>query len=598
MSAPIREFRARTPRREVRLGCWVTLEGKRARGVTSDLSEGGASLQLAVAGLAGLELGARLSLRLVLDAGAPLEGLAEVVWLDPDDRDVRDQRVLGVGVEFVGLEAEERARLATFLRDFRPAVLVLEDDPEYSELYQSLCEQYRLRVCATMGEALQELESSEVSVLLLGERLPETDCLGFLKTLSEKLPNAKASRVVISEYTVAGQLQTLANLGRLFSFLRKPFGSRELHQTVQRAADAYVLATRNSVLLHALERANERLQRENAYLRQRFVGAAGFEQLIGRSVELKRATDGLSRVQRTDTTVHLQGETGTGKELFARALHVGGRRASGPFVVQNCAGLGEGLMASTFFGYTRGAFTGAERDHPGIFQRASGGTLFLDEVSELSHAAQAALLRVLQEGEVVPLGGTATKVDVRIVSASNKDLREEVKEGRFREDLFFRLVVVPIRVPPLRERKGDISILALHFLDLHCERRGKDLRGFTYEAMRALERHAWPGNVRELANEIERVAVLAEDEEKVHLEHLSSHLRPARPEAEGPVALTPALPGAWVPKGLHFDEAVAHLERTLVREALEKSGGNVSQAALKLGMERSRLAKLRLRLGL
>ncbi len=308
--------------------------------------------------------------------------------------------------------------------------------------------------------------------------------------------------------------------------------------------------------------------------------------------------DQLERVRRSDATVHVHGETGTGKELVARALHSGGPRKHAPFVAQNCAGLSESLLQSLLFGHKKGAFTGADKDFQGVFQQADRGTLFLDEVAELSATVQAALLRALQSGEITPVGARApVKVDVRVISATHKDLREEVRGGRFREDLYFRLVVIPIRLPSLRERSGDIPLLAMHFLDLHCELKGKNIRGFSGDAMRALERYPWPGNVRELENEIERLVVLTDDQQKVPLELLSPHLRQGAGPAAAPTPPAEA-DGFVVPAGLDYDRAVASLERALVEEALRQAGGNVSQAARALGMERSRLAKLRDRLGL
>jgi CheY-like chemotaxis protein len=286
-----RPAQKRLPRREVRLGCWVELDRRRLLAFTNDVSEGGLSLQLSPGHtFSGLEVGAALVIRLLLEPDQPLEGVARVVWVDPNDRDVRDRPVVGFGVQFLELSPAAQERIREFLCNFRHALLLLEDDPEYEPLYQALAEHYRVLRCAGSVEALKLLESTEVSALLLGEQLPEGHCLAFLQTLSERLPNVRASRVLLSEYTIAGQLQVFANQGRLFSFLRKPFGARELQQAVQRAVDAYVLETENSVLLTALGRANERLQKENAYLRQRVVGHAGFEQVIGCRARTPRCT--------------------------------------------------------------------------------------------------------------------------------------------------------------------------------------------------------------------------------------------------------------------------------------------------------------------
>jgi Nif-specific regulatory protein len=352
----------------------------------------------------------------------------------------------------------------------------------------------------------------------------------------------------------------------------------------------------NERLNQKLERLNERLLRENRYLRQRLVGFDGFEHIIGKSVQLRSALAELARVRLTEATTHIQGETGTGKELVARALHFGGPREKGPFIAQNCAGVAETLIQSTLFGHRRGSFTGADRDHPGVFQAAHKGSLFLDEVAELSPAVQASLLRALQEGEVMPLGAShPVKVYVRFISASHTDLRDEVLRGQFREDLYFRLMVISIRLPALRERLGDIPVLAQHFLDLHCERHRKDIPGFTVAAMAVFEEHRWPGNIRELENEVERLVVLGEVGSKIPPELLSPHLLEATQAAGS--AVTPRSDGLVVPSGLTFDDAVVAVERALIEKALRESDGTTSRAATRLGMERSRLGKLRRRLG-
>ncbi len=380
--------------------------------------------------------------------------------------------------------------------------------------------------------------------------------------------------------------------------MRKPVDSLTIARIVRRAADAYAMRAENERLHAEIARANRRLERENAYLRRRIRASEENHGILGESAQLKDALQILHQVQRGEATVHICGETGTGKELVARAIHDGSRRSKASFVPQNCAGMTESLLESTLFGHVKGAFTGADRDRPGLFQAAHGGTLFLEEIAELPMAVQAGLLRVVQAGEVKPVGASRpTKVDVRLVSATHKDLRQEVEEGRFRADLYFRLVVIDLTLPPLRDRVGDVPILARHFLDQLCERLGGDIPGFSPEAMEALERYAWPGNVRELRNEIERLTVLAEPGEKLRKDLLSPRIRDA---AHSSVRAWPraAEPSAVVPDGLSYDEAMEALQRRLVESALAEESGVVSRAAARLGMERTRLAKLRRRLGL
>jgi two-component system response regulator HupR/HoxA len=370
-----------------------------------------------------------------------------------------------------------------------------------------------------------------------------------------------------------------------------------LQTAVRAAADRYALGADNECMAGELERPRRGLERENAFLRQRLTGVDGFDKIIGQSEQLRDALRQLERIRRTHVPVHVHGETGTGKELVARALHVGGPRAKLPYVVQNCAGMTDTLLQSTLFGHRKGAFTGADRDHRGVFLEADGGTLFLDEVGELSPATQGMLLRALQEGEVTPVGASRPiKVDTRIISATHKDLREEVSAGRFREDLLYRLVVVTVRLPPLRERQGDVALLAGHFLDMHCERHGKNAPGFRPDAISALETYSWPGNVRELDNEIERIVVLAEDGEKIGLEMLSSYIVGARPVGPGG---TSTLPDSWLAlQDLSYDAAVERLERALVERAITAEGGSITKAAKRIGIERSRLGKIKRRLGI
>ncbi|MBI3185967.1 MAG: sigma 54-interacting transcriptional regulator [Myxococcales bacterium] len=584
----------RAERRHVRLRLVLRSGRQEVSGYTANLSASGLYAQVAEGATDAFELGARLGLRLPLPGAAPVEATVEVVWARRDDRDSAGRPMLGLGLRLIEVTPADRERLDAFVGSFRYCVVCADQDPDHEEAYRALEPELRLIRVRTEAQALSALESNEVSVLILGEQLGERDSIAFLDLLSSKLPRCRASRLMASEYTVAGQLQLLVNEGQLFAYLRKPFSAAHLSQVVRRAVDAYALLVENERLHAELERANAKLARDNDHLRRRLVGAEGSERIIGSSAELKQVIDALMRVRRTDANVHLMGETGTGKELVARAIHQGGPRSNGHFVAQNCGGMSPSLLQSTLFGHRRGAFTGADKDHDGVFRRAHEGTLLLDEVSELGMVEQSAFLRVLQEGEVVPLGATKpVKVDVRIISATHKDLREEVRAGRFREDLYFRLVVVAIRLPALRERKGDIPLLAVHFLDLHCELKGKEVRGFSDEAMRALERYAWPGNVRELENEVERLVVLCEEGRRIPPELLSPHIRGASEQAQEPCEDCYRVDGS-----LGYDQAIESLERSMVRDAMERGGGVVARAAELIGMERSRLTKLRQRLGL
>ncbi|MBI3181413.1 MAG: sigma 54-interacting transcriptional regulator [Myxococcales bacterium] len=591
MSGPTE--RPRPLRRHVRLACTLRLAGSEVHGLSGDISASGLYVRVAKALLERAPgVGARLEVRFVPPEQPPVEGPAEVVWVNADDQDAGGRFSWGIGLK-MSLSGEVAERLQSFLSAFRYTVLVLDRDAEQRRFFQQVLEgEYHVLSCGTVAEALEAFERHEVCVIVSDQRLEEMSAAELFERLAARWPKAHLVRIVASAHTRMSEIKTLINLGQIFYYLRKPARADEVLQLVRRAIDSYALTTENERLNRLLERANQHLHRENQYLKRRLGAPEGFERIVGNSPELQKALDELERIRRSEITVFLEGETGTGKELVARALHDGGPRKSGPFVAFNCAGIAETLLQSTLFGHRKGAFTGADRDHPGLFRAAEGGTLFLDEVAELTPAVQASLLRVLQEGEVLPLGATRpVKVDARIISASHQSLRAEVAAGRFREDLFYRLHVVSVRLPPLRERTGDPAVLARHFLALHCARQGKRLTGFTPDAMRALERHRWPGNVRELENEVERLVVLCPEGEAVPIERLSPQVREVQPaRTEGGVF--------GISAKLSYDDAIEELQRAMVTDAMKRAGGVVHLAADLLGMERSRLAKLRRRLGL
>ncbi len=306
-----------------------------------------------------------------------------------------------------------------------------------------------------------------------------------------------------------------------------------------------------------------------------------FEDIIGRSGPMQEIFKLLEKVSNSEATVLINGESGTGKELVARAIHSNGPRRHGPFVVQNCSAFNDNLLESALFGHVRGAFTGALRDKKGLFEVADGGTFFLDEVGDMSPALQVKLLRVLQEGTLLPVGGTQTReVDVRVIAATHKDLGEMVKRGEFREDLYYRINVIRVHLPPLRERRDDLPLLVDHFLRKH-HREGQRARGLSPEAMALFGAYAWPGNVRELENEIERLLVLGGDLELLPAELISSRIRDAVTPNGSPV-LTARATGK-----LH--EAVETLEREMIHQGLLRTGNNKSRLARELGISRSNL---------
>ncbi|MBS1261531.1 MAG: Regulatory protein AtoC [Calditrichaeota bacterium] len=330
---------------------------------------------------------------------------------------------------------------------------------------------------------------------------------------------------------------------------------------------------------------------ETRRLRRRVAELSGGGAIIGESPQMGDVRDWIARVAPTDGRVLVIGESGTGKELVARAIHEGSPRAGKPFIKANCAAIPKELVESVLFGHVRGAFTGALRDKLGTFKQADGGTLFLDEIADMGLEAQAKVLRVLQEGEFEPVGATKTEtVDVRVIAATHRNLEDEIAQGRFREDLYYRLAVLVLELPPLREREGDVRVLARHFLAEFHEH-GLPRRTLSEEALRALARHAWPGNVRELCNVIERVAILARDA-VVRESDLPAEVRDR--SARAPSAADSPVP----PVGTSLADVRAEAERRYLEAVLAATGGNVSEAARRIGIERTHLHKKLSALGL
>lgn len=547
-------FVARPARRYVRFLCALQLEGSELRAVCSNIGPSGLYVRVSpdAAKTAALEPGRELtvSFRLPTDRRL-LSPRASIAWIDTDDRDAAGRPSTGVGLRLDGNELETLQSISHFIENFRYAVLVADNNVQSIEaLTKPLEKDYRVLVATSSVEALETLESTEIAVVIADERMHRM----------RRLPNSQALQITMATNPDSRRSnEEHPQFGRVFQVLKKPFSPEDFVLAVRRATDAYALGVENEKLSAELERANLRLMRENRYLRRRLDGLRGFESIIGNSIALTRSLSELERIRHSEAAVHIRGETGTGKELVARALHLGGPRAQAPFVSQNRANLAES------------------------FRAAAGGTLFLDEVADLSVAAQAELLALLQQKET----------DVRLISATHEDLRAEVEGDRFREDLYFRLVVLSVTLPPLRDREGDLALLAQHFLDLLCEKYAKNIPGLTHEAITALEKYSWPGNVRELENEIERIVVLTEDGERVRVDHLSPHIGRRETKKEtGPQT------GVFVPEHIGYDEALRLAQIQLIERALERTGGQVNRAADLLGIERSRLVKLRQRLGL
>jgi len=452
-------------------------------------------------------------------------------------------------------------------------VLIVDDEPRVLDALEAvLAAEFRVLRAEGGEPALRMLPGADVAVIVTDYRMPGMTGVELLRRSQELAP--EAVRIVLTAYTDVDSLMDAINTGRIYHFVAKPWDPNELLVIVRRAVEHHALARDNARLRDELELAVNALRREAAETRAR---SLTFEGLIGASGGLRPAVDLARKVLDTDTTVLLLGETGTGKELFARLIHHNGARRTGAFVAQNCGALPESLLESELFGHVRGAFTGATAERRGLFEEAEGGTIFLDEVGETSPAMQLRLLRVLQEGEIRRVGASAPrKVNVRVLAATNAELEADAEAGRFRKDLYYRLNVFPIRLPPLRERAEDIPTLAEHFLRVYRTRSRRAVPAISPEAMRYLRAYPFPGNVRELENEIERAVALADPGRPIGPEHLSERI-----QAGGARLATPPT----------LNDAIEQLKRRMIEDALRECGSK-TRAAERLGLTRQSLQQM------
>jgi DNA-binding NtrC family response regulator len=441
-------------------------------------------------------------------------------------------------------------------------IIVVDDEPD-------MAENVALTLKTAGHEPVVELDALRAAELVDRERpdlvvtdlkMPGLDGFGLIERVRTAHPDLPI--VVLTGYASLDSAVEAMRKGAT-DYLAKPFSPDELLLRVERALAWMQLAE------------------QNRYLREHAEKSSEYRDVVGRSPALGDVLRLVDRVAPTEARVLLVGESGTGKELIARTIHRRSPRRDAPFFAVNCGALTESLLESELFGHERGAFTGAVATKKGIFEVADGGTLLLDEITETSAAFQTKLLRVLQENEFMRVGGTrALKVDVRIISASNRDVRRTISDGRFREDLFYRLSVVRIDLPPLRERAEDIPLLAAHFLAAYSAQIKKRVRGFHPDAMDHLVRYTWPGNIRELENVIERAVIMTEDGDEILLEDLPADLSEARPQQAGPMA------------------EVTNVERDVILRTLRDCAGNRSLAAKKLGIGRRTLYDKLARLGI
>ncbi|NPV69948.1 MAG: sigma-54-dependent Fis family transcriptional regulator [Firmicutes bacterium] len=455
-----------------------------------------------------------------------------------------------------------------------PKVLVADDEPNMEWLFRSsFGDEFEILGARSGEEALEKLAHDRVDLVMLDLKLPGMDGMTALKQIKHLYPQTPV--VMMTAYGTVKTAVEAMKMGA-HDYVTKPFDVEELRMIME-----------NSMKFG-------RLAREVEQLRDQLQEKYHIKNIIAASQSMLSIFQLIEKVTTTDASVLIEGESGTGKELVARAIHWESPRRAKPFLPVNCAALPENLLESELFGYEEGAFTGARRKKPGKFELADGGTIFLDEIGDLPRDMQAKVLRVLEEKEIERLGGTRRiPVDIRVICATNRSLRAQIEKGEFREDLYYRLAVIPIRIPPLRERREDIPLLVTHFLKTFSEESGGRLHSVSPEAMDLLKAHNWPGNVRELRNVIQQAAVLGEGSVLTPA-LLPEHIRVAAGAGAGAVtAATPedvrrGRPAAGGLKG-RLSEFKANHERQIIAEALARCGGNRTRAAAALGISRRSL---------
>ena len=441
------------------------------------------------------------------------------------------------------------------MKEHKPSLLVVDDDNGHRFMLEALLGKWGFAVDSAVNgvEAVKAVRERPYDAVLMDIRMPDMDGITALKGI--KAYNPAVPVVIMTAYSAVESAVEALKSGA-YDYLIKPLDFDVLKLTLERTLE------------------HSRLKSENRELRER---SRGDRDIVGASPAMRRMLEMIDMVAPSEATVLITGKSGTGKELVARSIHRLSPRRNGPWVAVNCAALSESLLESELFGHEKGAFTGADKRREGRFLQASGGTLFLDEIGEISPLMQVKLLRALQQRDIQRVGGDETRsVDVRIVAATNRDLMQEIKAGRFREDLYYRLNVVSIPVPSLQERREDIPLLAQHFLHIYGERNHKEVKGFTPKAMDMMIKYDWPGNVRELENAVERAVVLL----------FGSYVT----ERELPQAVTDAYTTeAAAPDVPTEAGTLEDMERAFILRTLQESGDNKSEAAKRLGISRKTL---------
>jgi two-component system, NtrC family, response regulator HupR/HoxA len=509
----------------------------------------------------------------------------------------------------------------------KPTILIVDDEPAIvSSIIRALEDDYECLGAPNAAEARKLFTDHRITCVISDQRMPGEPGSEFLAWVRQAHPDTM--RILITGFSDFESVVAAVNKGQIYHFLHKPWEPIQLEVVVRQAVQVHQLTDENQRLQAELKNRNQVLERENLVLKADTIqSSAAFKDLIGLSAPMQRLKAKLLALLQSQSTVLVTGESGTGKELVARALHFAGSRKDKAFVAQNCAALPDSILESELFGHVKGAFTHAVETRAGIIESAHGGTLFLDEVGDMTLSMQAKLLRFLQEGVITPVGGRVEKrVDTRVIAATHRDLEAMVKDKTFREDLYYRLAVVPLRTPALRERRDDIPVLAEHFLRKKALKLGKKVPRLAPETIACLSAHNFPGNVRELENALEYSLNMIGDRDTVLVEDLPDRIQAAKAspgswsmaggagapagnapraqtgnpggtgadgsgsaESAGSAAQAGAEGAAALPKDLLLDEAVMALEVEWINRAMNATGGNISQAAKALGLSRQGL---------
>jgi DNA-binding NtrC family response regulator len=458
-------------------------------------------------------------------------------------------------------------------------ILVIDDEWSIRDILSNILvgEGFEVDTAEDGQEGIEKLEAGNYDLVITDLKMPKVDGIEVLRHLAKM--NVRTLGIVATGY---GSIESAVEALRLgaFDYITKPFHLDEIKILVHKAREFQALQVENRNLRRELRRANK------------------IEHIVGTSTSMQQLNNMIQTVADSDSTILILGESGTGKELVARAIHYNSNRADQPLIPVNCGAIPEDLLESELFGHVKGAFTGATMNRVGRFQLADGGTIFLDEIGDMSPKLQVKILRVLQEQTFEPVGATQTvKVNVRVLAATNRDLEEDVASGRFREDLFYRLNVIPIHIPPLRDRNDDVPLLLAHFVEKFNKTKNRRLTRFTESAQAMLMRYGWPGNVRELENLVERMAIL-HTEGDIDIQHLPEKFVTGAGAGGGMnlplLAINAPVPGQPVEipdEGIDFNALVDAFELQLIMKALEKAGGIKNKAASLLNIKRTTLVE-------